>query len=828
MTIDQSMVYAHIEGDRSQPLLEHLSNVAELSRSYASKIGLPLHGELIGLLHDFGKYSTEFQNYLKSATGLLNSDEDAEFIDAKGLKGKVDHSSAGAQFIWKELSSNGPLASVLAQVISICIASHHSGLIDCLQNGRNSPVEDTFSKRISKSDQLTHLAESLAMVDPNILVRAKELFTNTELLESFDSVVKDIVRRSPIQKDRSFVAQNHLGFLIRFLFSCLIDADRTDSAHFACNTGSCYAFQTPVDWTLLIDRMEMHLLQFEQRTTIDRIRKEISDSCKAVAEREKGIFTLTVPTGGGKTLAGLRFALHHASRHNFDRIISFIPFTSIIDQNAEVARQILECEGISPNSVVLEHHSNLTPELQTWRNKLYSENWDAPVIYTTLVQFLDALFGHGTRGARRMHQLGNAVLIFDEIQTLPVNCIHLFNNAVNFLVEQCGSTVILCTATQPLLQKVDSNLGAIRLAQCNEIMQDVPRLFDALKRVDILNQRKPSGWSQDDIASLAQEEAFGSGSCLVVANTKKTAQNLYRICAKTFPGRLYHLSTSMCPAHRKGTLQEIRNSLEGEGPTICVSTQLIEAGVDIDFGSVIRLQAGLDSIAQSAGRCNRHGKMPRPGRVHIVNLRDENLDMLPDIRIGRDKADRVLDDFDNDPKRFRYNCIGPEAMTWYYENYFFSRADEMVYPVPSSTLGHADTLLGLLSLNSIAVQDFIRVKNRQPDIYFRQSFMTAGRIFKAIDTPARGVIVPYRKEGLDIVGRLCEMTGESIDFTLLRKAQQYSVNVFPQFLEKLVKAETVQETQIGSGILFLADPRYYSSHFGLSEKPEEKMEVWDV
>jgi CRISPR-associated endonuclease/helicase Cas3 len=826
--IDQNMSYAHISDDRGQPLHEHLSNVAELSGSFANKIGLRLHGELIGLLHDLGKYSTEFQHYLKSATGLLNSDEDEDFVDANGLKGKIDHSSAGAQFIWKELSSKGSLASLVAQANSICLASHHSGLIDCLKPGMNTAVEDAFTKRISKTDERTHLSESLAIIDQEILNRAKKLLAKDELFESFEAVVKNIVRNSPSQIHTSIVVQNHLSLLIRFLFSCLIDADRTDSAFFAFSDRSFDVRQSPADWTSLIDRLEHHLCQFRAVTPIDQIRTEVSEHCLAAAERDKGIFTLTVPTGGGKTLASLRFALHHASHHNFDRIISFIPFTSIIDQNAEVARQILEPEGIAQGSIVLEHHSNLTPERQTRRNRLYSENWDAPVIYTTLVQFLDALFGHGTRGARRMHQLGNAVLIFDEIQTLPVSCIHLFNNAINFLVEQCGSTVILCTATQPLLQKVDSNLGAVRLAEGSEIMPDVPSLFDSLKRVDVMNKRKSSGWSQEEISELALEEASVRNSCLIVTNTKNTAKTLFRTCSTRFPGRLYHLSTSMCPIHRKETLQKIRKSLDSHQLTICVSTQLIEAGVDIDFGSVIRLQAGLDSIAQSAGRCNRHGKMSSQGRVHIVNLRDENLKRLPDIRIGRDKVDRVLDDFEKDPERFRHNCIGPEAMSWYYYNYFFSRADEMAYPLTSSDIGYSETLLGLLSANTIAVGEFKRINHRFPDIYFRQSFMTAGKLFKAIDTSTRGVVVPYQKDGLDIVGRLCEMADQSIDFGLLRRAQQYSVNVFPQLFDELVKIGAVKETHTGSGVFFLADTRYYSTDFGLSEKTEEKMEVWNV
>ena len=194
-------------------------------------------------------------------------------------------------------------------------------------------------------------------------------------------------------------------------------------------------------------RLKSHVEELQVRDPIDHLRRDISSHCREGASRGNGIYTLTVPTGGGKTLASLRFALHHAKMHGMDRVIYLIPFTSIIDQNAEVVRGILESQGTEPGSVVLEQHSNLTPEEQSWRGKILAENWDAPVIFTTNVQFLETLFGAGTRGARRMHQLANAVLIFDEIQTLPVNCVHLFNNAINFLVEQCGSTVVLCTAT---------------------------------------------------------------------------------------------------------------------------------------------------------------------------------------------------------------------------------------------------------------------------------------------------------------------------------------------------------------------------------------------
>ncbi|MBV1916370.1 MAG: CRISPR-associated helicase Cas3', partial [Pseudomonadales bacterium] len=577
------------------------------------------------------------------------------------------------------------------------------------------------------------------------------------------------------------------------------------------------------DWGILAGRLEKYLTSLQPKHPIDELRKEISDQCMAGASRDKGIYTLTVPTGGGKTLAGLRFALNHAKKHGMDRVIHIVPFTSIIDQNAGVARGVLEPEHTIPGSVVLEHHSNLTPEAQTWRAKILSESWDAPVVYTTSVQLLDTLFGAGTRSARRMHQLANAVLVFDEIQTLPINCVYLFNNAINFLVEQCGTTVVLCTATQPLLDQVDAEKGALRIPKGNELISDVKQLFEDLNRVEVCNRRKPGGWSMEEIATLARDEAERIGSCLVIVNTKKSAQSIYRLCTQPEDIPAYHLSTNMCPTHRKLILEKIRARLTNKEPTLCVSTQLIEAGVDVDFGAVIRFAAGLDSIAQAAGRCNRHG-IHEVGIVHVVNPQEESLNKLSAIKIGRDNAERVLDDYEENPARFDNNRIGPAAMNWYYENYFFDRADEMHYPVAAGELGHDDTLLNLLSTNPQVTNAYGAIHEQSPNVYLRQSFMTAAKAFKAIDAPTRGVIVPWG-EGCDLITQLCAAYSPEAEFDLMRRAQQFSVNLFPGVLAQLLQSGAVQEVQEGTEILFLSDSRYYTEEFGLTDSPEGKMEV---
>lgn len=824
---DENQPIAHVrdEDGSVQPLMDHLTGVSLLARRHANKIGLPAQGELIGLLHDLGKFSTEFQNYLKSAVGLLNPDEDEGFVDAQGLKGKVDHSTAGAQFVWRELSEQGQLGQVVGQILALCIASHHSGLIDCLTSEPKRPVEDAFAKRMDKLEERTHLGQALNRADEAVLLRAQALITRPDMLRGIQSLIREILLATPEKDDRSIVAQQQIGLLVRFLFSCLIDADRIDTADFESpRQARLRTLGGYGSWDVLIDRLEVHLGSLKARHPIDLLRQDISRHCLEAAPRKRGVYTLTVPTGGGKTLASLRFALHHARQHGLDRVIYVIPFTSIIDQNAEVVRGILEPDGTYPGSVVLEHHSNLTPEEQTWRAKILSENWDAPVIYTTSVQFLETLFGAGTRGARRMHQLANAVLIFDEIQTLPVNCVHMFNNTINFLVDRCGSTAVLCTATQPLLDHVDARKGAIRIPQGNELMPDVKRLFDNLKRVEVTNRRKPGGWAMDEISALAQEETSQTGSCLVIVNTKNAAQTLYRLSKEQSNASIYHLSTNMCPAHRKAVLAEVRGRLERLEPTLCISTQLIEAGVDVDFGSVVRFTAGLDSIAQAAGRCNRNG-IRDTGHVHVVNPQDESLGMLPDIGIGRDKALRVLEEYDENPDRFGNNCIGPEAMTWYYQNYFFARAGDMDYPVSARMLGRDDTLLNLLSTNTQAENDYARHHKQAPGIYLRQSFMAAAKAFKAIDAPTRGVIVPYGQTGPEIITALCAAYLPDKEFDLLRRAQQFSVNLFPQVLERLTKVDAVREIQEGTGILFLADSRYYSGELGLTETPEGKMEV---
>ncbi len=805
-----------------QCLWDHLKETSDLAGKHAAKIGLKEHGQLLGLLHDLGKATLEFDLYIRSATGILEPDED-DYVSVSEKKGKIDHASAGAQVIYHYFLEKGNEGLLTAQILSLAVASHHSGLIDCLL----PDGEDNYTRRMNKSDEKTRLIEALTNIDNTIKEKFEKLIHDESIINKLREKMSEIK-----EEKRDFenikVDSFKLGLLQRFLFSCLIDADRSNTADFEFPEMAKLRNQWDYKlWPVLIKKLNLYLNKFENRNKVDILRQDISNCCFNFSNRSKGLYQLTVPTGGGKTLSSLRFSLNHAKKHQMDRIIYVIPYTSIIDQNAETVRQILEDRTEQADylsNIVLEHHSNLTPEEETTRQRLLAENWDAPVVFTTMVQFLETLFGYGTRSARRMHQLANAVIIFDEIQTLPVQCVHLFNVAIRFLIQGCGSSIVLCTATQPLLNKIEPEQRALSITPEQQMMSNVQRLFEELKRVEVYNRCKVGGWTEQEVFELVNHELQETGSVLIIVNTKKSAANLFQLLQKISYTRVFHLSTNMCPAHRMEVLGRVKKCLEDEEPVICVSTQLIEAGVDIDFGSVIRYLAGLDSIAQAAGRCNRNGVRSKPGKVSIVNPNDENLDKLKDIKIGRDKAERILEEFKSNPVGFDGDILGLKAMERYYQYYFYERKEEMCYKVVGkSSVGRSDDLFELLSTNKLSVAAYQRInKDSSPPLFMRQSFMAASKAFQAIDSYTRGVIVPYG-EGEQIINELSNVNDLGKQYKLIKKAQRYSVNVFSYAFEKLAKQRIIYEVQRDAGI-FCLDKRYYSNEYGMSEDPVNEME----
>jgi CRISPR-associated endonuclease/helicase Cas3 len=459
-------------------------------------------------------------------------------------------------------------------------------------------------------------------------------------------------------------------------------------------------------WNDLSISLESHLAGFDLTKPINRLRTEISDRCREAASLPGGVYRLSVPTGGGKTLSSLRFALEHARLHNKERIFYIIPYTTIIDQNAAEIRRILKRDDL-----ILEHHSNVIRENWPWDQNseedeadynLLTEQWSSPIILTTMVQFLNSLYAGGTRAARSMHRLTNSVLGFDEVQATPVSCIHLLTGALNFLSGLCNTTVLLCTATQPELTEVERPLRI--LGEC-QIVGSLDDQFNIFKRNRVIDSRKDGGYTINDLSLFTIDKLSDLMTGLIILKTKDAARKLYleieqwnQSLNDSEQYNLFYLSTSLCPAHRKELLAEIQSLLHG-GKVICISTQLIEAGIDISFQCVIRAVAGLDSIAQAAGRCNRHKEYEGCRDVFIVNLAGENLKHLPDMLAGRQAAEDILNNMKKDPALYGGDPVSPAAVRAYYLRFNQYVKGKMDYPVPD--VSPNATLIDLLGSNKL-------------------------------------------------------------------------------------------------------------------------------
>ena len=807
-----------------QSVLDHLCETAELCSRFTAKIGLPISGQLLGLLHDLGKYSGAFQKFIYAATGLAGeqAQKDAENMPAH----ERDHATAGAQYLWNKISKNTPVTTKIhIQALCAALISHHSrsGILDFINLQGASP----FLTRIQKQDHLSHLSESLSEAAHSIITQIDQALAELELHSEGKQ------RISAIHKDLGKeLFHFHLALYTRFLFSCLLDADRINTIDFEDpNKAAMRNLTSPPDWSVLLGQFENHIKKFLVDSDINQIRAEISEDCRKASDRPERILTLPVPTGGGKTLASLRFALHRAASgnsHPVDRIIYILPYTTIIEQNAHEVREILG------KSAVLEHHSNLSDDKDTKANRVLSENWDAPVVFTTMVQFLDALYSAGTKAARRMHQMGNAILIFDEIQCLPIKTVHLFNNALNFLTTQVNSTAVLCTATMPLLEKVAQEHGHLRIPENSSIITNKLTLSQNLRRTKIIDYTRVEKWSYEDIVELVLEQQKDHKSVLIVCNTKDSAKNLFDRIKSTHP--VVHLSTNMCPAHRQHKISFIRETIDPKNPKplICISTQLIEAGVDLDFGCVIRSLAGLDSIIQAAGRCNRHGHHKELKPVFVLNFAEESIpDALAEIKVGQGITERVFREYRADPERFDKSLLSEAAMTLFYEYYFYKRAGLMTYEIKArpkpdhqKTEVSADTnLIELLGVNRLSHSECSeRGLDKLPlELPLHQAHSTAAEAFRVIDAPTQGILVPYNAgahNGSKLISKLAACyANENIPLPekikLHKQAQKFTVNAFPHVIKKLSESQAISEIHPGSGIFELA-PAHYSEDYGIT------------
>ena len=692
------MKIGHIKLDEDgnfyiQNLEDHLAGTAQLANKFASGFGNDVWGYQLGLWHDLGKYSDEFQEYIKINSGY----EEGERL------GKTDHTSAAA-ILAKEIYPG------LWPPIAYCIAGHHTGL----HNYIHEPgITGDLSDRLLKQEFLDKVRTKIP----------KELVEKINLNPPFEK---------PID-----TKQMHLW--IRMLFSCLVDADYLDTERFM-NQDSFGRRGKYDSLSELKGRFDIHMekmLNTAPLTTVNSIRSRILNDCIASGNLEPGFFSITVPTGGGKTLSSMAWALVHALKYNKSRIIFAIPYTSIITQTAQIYRSIFGDEN------VIEHHSNIDENTNTQERKLAVENWDAPIVVTTNVQLFESLFANKTSRCRKLHNLVNSIIILDEAQMLPPEFLNPILTILKGLVENYDVSVMFSTATQPALTGKIGGKGqfafeGIGANSVREVVQNVDELAFNLKRVTI---QLPQNTNETIDWSVISDELQQQEQVLCIVNTRNQCRELHEM----MPEGTLHLSRLMCSAHIMDVIDEIKLKLKENKPVRVISTQLIEAGVDIDFPVVYRAIAGLDSIAQCAGRCNREGKLNKENRLGLMKV------FVPSkgtpiglMRKGADTFKEMLPNRSDNEN----SLLEPKAFQEYFR-LFYSKIDNF----DKANIG--DSLW----------------KDAQS---MKFQFATAARDFRLIDDKnAQTILVEY-KDGNDLI-QLLKRKGP--DSWLMRKLQRYTVSV---------------------------------------------------
>ncbi len=684
-------VYAHSVSGRCEGVWEPLRHHSMAVAAQAAILAAPFGGEAVaramGALHDVGKASPGFQSYIR------------------GQGRGVDHSTVGAVIA---LSRYG---AALGRVMAFGIAGHHAGLANgCVSGGG-----------------LTSLTERVAGRTPDRLAPEQDVAPPTVSLSA------------PVLSE-GFTHGFSMPFLIRMLFSCLVDADRLETERFYARvTGEAVERGCPLTVGELRGRLDRHLSGFEGKADpVNALRAEVLAAVRAGSDRTPGLFSLTVPTGGGKTLASLAFALDHAVKHGLRRVIYVIPFTSIVEQTAAVFR-----EALGDDDAVLEHHSGFdagspgkappsagSPDDEApdgaAKLRLAAENWDRPVVVTTAVQFFESLFSNRPSSCRKLHAIAGSVVILDEAQTLPLTLLRPCLEALRELARGYRSSVVLCTATQPAVTVEAGFAGG--LERVRELAPNPPELYRRLKRVTVRRIPEPL----DDEALAERLAAEPQALCIV--NNRRHARDLLRRIAGEEGAR--HLSTCLCAAHRRAELAAIRRDLTAGRPVRLIATPLVEAGVDFSFPVVYRAMAGLDSIAQAAGRCNRNGDLPEPGRVFVFTSPEgETRRPPPELRRFAEVAASVLRDHD-DP-------LALDTLRAYFQRLYWQHGPEELDAA----------LVGEGQRPTCGILKALSLYQRECDY----PFADIARAFRIIDSPLVPVIVPYRPaEDPDVVTRLLE------------------------------------------------------------------------
>ncbi|MCR5329636.1 MAG: CRISPR-associated helicase Cas3' [Lachnospiraceae bacterium] len=773
---------AHIDREnREQSVRCHCENTSAYAEENGSESGLSSTMRLVGLLHDCGKNTSAFDSYLRKAI------KDPTSV----RKGDVNHSSAGAMLIFQVLhdaDETDMYSQFTAQLIAYAIMAHH-GLMDVISpDGINH-----FEARLHPQKD-NHYEEAVA--------NSRDFLKEEALLTCFFEACDEI--KAVVQKIQSYPGvskqngQFMFGCLQRMILSMLVDADRRDTAEFMDKhkTERINLEESFKCWEQYLEKLEKRLAGFDPSARLADVRAEMSEQCACFAENPDGIYRLSIPTGGGKTYAGMRYALLLAKRLRKKHIYYIAPFLSILEQNASDLKNVF-CD----EEHILEHHSNVIADEEDTEIRsslqILEDDWSAPVILTTMVRFLEVLFGKSLQDIRRFHQLRNSVIILDEAQSVPIKCINMFNTMMNFLNGFFNTTVVICTATQPRFDICDQKLNYGVPA---DIISTPERFERALKRVGIepiINQGRRI--NTEEFASFVKQHF--DRSMLIILNTKAAVRMLYEQLRKDFSEdvRVVQLTTYMCAQHRMDVIEELKKCLKTER-IICVSTQLIEAGVDISFQSVIRSLAGLDSIAQAAGRCNRNGELDGLGQVYLVDYAEEQLGSLIDIKRGKEATQELID-------RYNGDLLSAEAVDLYYQKYYSDERRKMMNYIVKK---EAFNLYDLLSVNTKGTKAMRHRGESCPKIKMMQAYKSAGQNFQPIEEmDTVGVIVPYRGAEGWIEQLLNAEYGGDIK-KCLKHLQRYTVNInirskqWKEMMEKhAVKSIVVNK-------VFLLDSMYYT------------------
>lgn len=794
----------------TQSFKDHTLEVMNECERDGKKLGMSNITIVMTATHDFGKLSPDWQDYIRD----------------NNRKEKLDHATWGAKFlIERYYETNHPdklyrvCLKFVIESIAKAICGHHGQLSDGIDLNGESPFVKRLLKEEIQPNSIIPIFEKeimhLSKLDEHVHLATLEYIEIVKCVQS--KLNKDI---DPIERMRACFSP----LFTNHLYSILVDNDRKNAREWL------YGKSKPMPSLLqqsFLSQLQKNLNDYldelnrnAKPTKINQLRRQISDESEKSGEEKTGIYRLATPVGAGKTIASLRFALKHAKVHKKERIIYVLPLTAIIEQNAEEVRNILKAEDWlleDHGQVILEKDNDKSP----YSLSIAKDSWDAPIIFTTMYQYLMTFYGGAGRYLRRLHHLTNSIIIFDEIQSAPPESVSLFNESLNYLYEVGNSTILLCTATQPTLNKIKHGIRHdIKPIVKNEMM-----LAKSFKRMNI--RYIPQLMTTKRLGTFVKEKMNDFNSFLVILNTKSVVKKLFKtLKRKNLNIPIYHLSTDMCPKHRTDILNKVKEHLTKKEKVICISTPLIEAGVNISFESVVRSITSLYSIAQASGRGNRHGELDM-GEMYLIHHIEEQLDMLPTVQIGRKITLDMLNLEMLGKQQWSGDIISPEAMEYFFNRYFKRIQETLDYPIDVNGKRKVK-LFNLLfknhkmkhhysppeiqhGLNKSPINHFLS-QSQYPFLNY-SAYRTVFEHYKVYKDEQITVVVPYKQEGMDWIRKI---ETSNLKSSWQKDILPYTINLYKEKLEKLLTKGIVQKIEIEQDqFVFVLNNQSYDLNFGL-------------